>query len=427
MADKFQEKDLPYKKKMQFWGWVIVILLCFSLILSVFMNTKKTLQDRSGPEKKGDLAGQVSKSGLSNSAEKFQEGIERAIRHRRLRKGNETDGTEGQTQKKWQSAGFIEGNNQYDQGYEQNDIKNIRNKFKSSEMQRALNARNSKFNLTLASGQERGPAKTGRLTPVKNIETERQNITSEIERVRERIKKVQDGLLSGEQSLNKDPSSKVLKDKTIVGQPGSESGPKPGQKLIRTTTLINGVLDQTLMSDYTGSYRGLISHDVYDSTGSYVVIPKGSRIAGECLRISNVNEPIQARMGLTVKWIILPDGSRINLEKKGAALDQAGISAIKDDVNYHFFAQFMGVIAYSILGIETPYEGTGDNSDESFAGNLSESARKQFQPLASKYLNIVPTITLGIGTPLKVFLEDDIYVYPWSNLGKKLYEAVRTD
>jgi type IV secretion system protein VirB10 len=212
------------------------------------------------------------------------------------------------------------------------------------------------------------------------------------------------------------PAIAAADEPSTLGQPLAEARPKPGQKLIPTGTVISAVLDQNVVSDYAGSaYRFMIGHDVYDIDRKEILIPKGSRGVGKTLRITNVNEPIQARMGLTVNWIVLPDGKRISFEKHGV-LDREGIGAVADQVDYHFLAQFLGVAAYALLSHETSREGSGTANDNTFEGDLGQSARKQYAPLAQKYLSIVPTITLRPGTPLKIFLEDDVYAYPWKSL-----------
>ena len=146
---------------------------------------------------------------------------------------------------------------------------------------------------------------------------------------------------------------------------------------------------------------------------------------GRSLRITNVNEAIQSRMALVVRWLVLPDGKRISFEKRVAALDQAGVPALKDKVDYHFFSQFLGVAAYALLASSTSYEGSGWAEEKSFEGNLSQSLRQQFAPLAAKYINLVPTITLRKGTPLKIFIEDDIYAFPWDSISRRLFRVNR--
>jgi type IV secretion system protein VirB10 len=214
-------------------------------------------------------------------------------------------------------------------------------------------------------------------------------------------------------------ASKSRAGKT-VGQPASvKKGPAPGDAHIAVGTVGRAVLDQDVMSDYPGTWRGLIIDDIYDIEKRFIVIPKGTRLVGHAVRIQNINEPINARMGLLIEWFVLPDGSKISLDRS-SALDAAGIAAIKDKVNRHLVAQVMGVAAYAIVSSETSREGTGYMNDTTFEGDVGEGLRKQFAPLAQKYLNLVPTITLRSGTPIRVFIEDDIYAQPWGVVNEEL-------
>lgn len=210
-----------------------------------------------------------------------------------------------------------------------------------------------------------------------------------------------------------------------VGQPSANTGgvPLAGQQLLSTSTVIRAVLDQKVMSDYAnGPWRALVVDDVYDVTGQYILMPKGSRIEGKTVRITNVNEPIQARMGLVTRWAILPNGKRISFEKTAQALDAEGISAFKDEVDYHFIAQFLGVTAYAILSSETTRDSTNNNgqTNRTFRGDVSDAVRLQYASLASRYLTLVPTITLNPGLPMRIYIEDDLYITPWAKVDKNL-------
>lgn len=196
-----------------------------------------------------------------------------------------------------------------------------------------------------------------------------------------------------------------------------EELPQPGQKLLPVTAVIRAALDQKVMSDYTGPYRARVLDDVYDVSKRYILIPKGSTIDGRSLRIANVNEPIQARMAMTVNWIVLPNGHKIDFSRQ-YALDREGVAAIRDKVNRHFLAQFLGVAAYAVLTSESSRSGSGFNSDRTLSGDIGESARREFAPLAEKYLNLVPTITLRPGTPLRIYIAEELYIDPWSTVGE---------
>lgn len=201
----------------------------------------------------------------------------------------------------------------------------------------------------------------------------------------------------------------------VIGRASSEQplGPKVGQYLLSTGMVITAALDQRSISDYTGSYRCRIANDVYDVTKRFILIPKGAVCTGKSIRISNVNEPIQSRMGLNVEWVVLPDGRRISFKSQGM-LDHEGINAIKGKVDRHLFAQFLGVAAYALVAKDGSYN--TDNS-VSYEGRVDEGVRDKGGDIANKYLNLVPTIELDYGTPLRIFIEEEMYIYPWRRVG----------
>lgn len=302
------------------------------------------------------------------------------------------------------------------------DVDQVEASFKEAERRRALEARKVSFSMKKEKMLSRKVLGSGR-----NSELPKQ--------IEPRVKSLIAGLKENPEEVSEQtqPNLPDFSDFTrgdnksyhdYVGKPVSEGAPLQGQKLLSMATVIDAVLDQDVVSDYVGRVRMRIAKDVYDITDSYILIPKGCKVIGTCLRISNINEPIQARMGLTANWAILPDGKRISFEKSNV-LDRAGIHAIKDKVNRHFLAQFMGVMAYVALAGESSYEGSGANNDQTYEGEVGAVLRQQFANIASKYLSLVPTITLRSGTPIKIFLEDDLYVYPYKSVFDKFIRADR--
>ncbi|WP_172684014.1 TraB/TrbI/VirB10 family type IV secretion system protein [Desulfosarcina cetonica] len=443
-----KERDPNHRRKMQWFGAALVVLLCITLALSALKKPSLRLD---GGEQRKDLPIDVQRQ-HANSEDALQEQIRQ--KRRKLQRDLENGVTDPDAQmtreeriKAIRERHEAELKAQADEdarrvgGGHGNTATDILKEFRLQEKRRALMARRSSFgfkNVTTSASPslKQSTLKMGSA----GISDQRAMVNKQYAIAAQMLKNIQEGQEPGKginlsgllgqsaETENKEIHERELsaKDPTIVGQPASESEQQVGQKLIPTATVINGVLDKKIISDYPGPMRGLITRDVYDVTGSYVVIPKGSQFSGKDVRTSNVNEPIQARMGLLIRWIILPDGKRISMEKRSAGMDQEGVSAIKDKVNYHFVAQFLGVAAYAVLSSETTYEGTGTSNDKTFEGNLSESMREQFAPLAAKYLNLVPTITLNIGTPVNIFLEDDIYAYPWQSLSERVYHSNRS-
>lgn len=182
---------------------------------------------------------------------------------------------------------------------------------------------------------------------------------------------------------------------------------------------INAITTYTAISDYTGgTMKAMVTNDIYDATNSYMLAPKGSELIIKVIKASNVNEMLQNRLAFTVRWLVLPDGKRIDF-RKASVLDRMGTPAVEaDEVNYHVTAQILGVTAYALIGTKTSYEGTGDGN-ESFAGNFGEGARQQSNSIAQKYLQVVPTATIHAGAPIRIITEDEMFIKPW----KMLYES----
>ncbi len=186
--------------------------------------------------------------------------------------------------------------------------------------------------------------------------------------------------------------------------------------ILGTTTIIKAILTQKLISDYPGPFRGYVTHDVYDTKREYVLIPKGSVIHGEVLRISNVNEPISARVGYIIKSITRPDDTVIDMTSD-AAVDHEGVSGIEDQVNKHLFAQFMGVIAYALIGSEATGTQTGGlDGGFDYGDEVKRNTLDQFQPLAAKYLRLVPTITIKSGQIFNIFVEKPKKITPFRSI-----------
>lgn len=206
---------------------------------------------------------------------------------------------------------------------------------------------------------------------------------------------------------------------SVVGKARSEQAkPLPGQKLLPLTTVIRAALDQKVISDYVGPLRLLVVDDVYDVQRHHVLIPKGSKVLAQSLLIGNVNAPIQSRMGIAVKQMVLPNGTSIDFSRQ-AGLDREGIAAIKGSTDYHVLEQLLGVAAYALLSAGTSRQGSGIANDGSFEGEVGASARDQFRPLVARYLSLVPTITLEPGTPMRIFLQEEMWIAPWKAVGHR--------
>ncbi|WP_395398710.1 TrbI/VirB10 family protein (plasmid) [Pseudoduganella sp. UC29_106] len=187
--------------------------------------------------------------------------------------------------------------------------------------------------------------------------------------------------------------------------------------------LFSAVLDMDMVSDYAGNWWALLQRPVYDPSMTFVLFPAGTKIVGKSMRATGANENIQNRMGSVPLWAIRPDGKRIDF-KRTAGMDAAGVAALKDQVDRHFLAQFMGVAAYAIIGLGPSFSNYGaepNSSRDAFAREFTSRSRDAGRSFAEKFLNIVPTVRIRAGTPVKIFVEEDIYVTPWEKIDESHY------
>jgi len=253
---------------------------------------------------------------------------------------------------------------------------------------------------------------------------------STLTRLRQAIDRVRGGSGAG------DEASRYVRDLAgtqasgaIVGQTATarrERGDaqREGEYLVPVGTVMAAVLDIEVNSDWEGRWRALIARDIYDLNQDVILIPKGTRVLGSSARPKPVNEAINERMALIAQWLVLPNGARIDLSRS-AMLDGAGVAALEGDVNRHFLATLGGVAAYGVIGglaatraVRSTSNDTnlavsvlaGRDAGAEIAAGLADVGRR----VASRYLNLVPTIVVKPGTPMNVFLDDELFLRAWA-------------
>lgn len=212
-----------------------------------------------------------------------------------------------------------------------------------------------------------------------------------------------------------------------VSRDPAHSGPKDGESVVVTGSIISAVLDTDIISDYPGNSIAVVQRPFYDTAMENIIFPAGTKITLKNMRITSVNEIIQNRMAVIPQWIIRPDGKRIDF-KKATGMDSAGVAALQDQVDRHVLAQILGVGAYAILGLgpsTSNYGAEPNSSKDAFVREATSQSRNLGRAFAEKYLNIVPSITIRAGTPIKIFIEDDIFVTPWESVNAEHFRPVR--
>ena len=201
-------------------------------------------------------------------------------------------------------------------------------------------------------------------------------------------------------------------------------GPLPPVK-VSEGEFIDTVLTHRIVSDTEESpVVCSVSRDLIDDSGRFVVVPAGARMVG---RSQVVNYMGAARLFIRFERLILPGGHSISFpgsQRALAALDQTGALGAVTDVNRHWLLQFGTAIFVGVL------EGLGaaaQQHTDPYSGrayvieDTTDNFEKILNTIMQRYTNIVPTITVGQGYRMKVFLTEDILVSPYARVAERSY------
>lgn len=463
--NRVDEKPSTYKKKGQFYLMIafglVGLLLFINMIYNISTSTKKSTEEESKP---------AAAPAVNNDPDRFNQLVDsqRARQQKEQAKEPPKSAYDIQLNGKKSAEGNAQANNgdnnsdtgpsiSEEEKRKQKLINEVKARFEAQEVERALKARQTRYEDSNKSvpgissgGSSRRSSGSGgsNADRIADIDSQRSALQTRIRMMEAQQDK------SGDEVAQKMASARANVDaqmrdagkgvsstggvRNFGGGGGSSEGPTDeegnavvgypannrykasteGKIKLPTGAEINAITTYTAVSDFVGgSMKAMVTNDIMDASNSYILAPKGSTLMIKAVGASGVNQPIQNKMAFLVKWLVLPNGDRIDFSKQ-SVLDRMGSSGVAaDEVDYHITAQILGVAAYALIGTKTSYEGTGD-SKESFAGNFGSGARQQASGQAQKFLNIVPTKTLHAGQPIRILIEDEMYIKPW----KTLYE-----
>ena len=175
---------------------------------------------------------------------------------------------------------------------------------------------------------------------------------------------------------------------------------------------IPAVMEQALNSDLPGELKALVTSNVYDTaSGSYVLIPQGSRLVGE------YNSQLgYGQDGVQVVWsrVIYPDGSSVDLNGM-IGQDMAGFSGFRDKIDHHYkrlvgfavltsmFAAASGIAQNRNRSVLT-YPSSADVAENSVGQQVSDLGSQ----ITRRNLNVQPTIKIPVGYRFNVRVNRDI-------------------
>lgn len=215
-------------------------------------------------------------------------------------------------------------------------------------------------------------------------------------------------------ALGNTPDGNDQANKRAFLQVGQRTQTASGERLtelvspyvLQAGSIIPAALITGIRSDLPGQITAQVTQNVYDSpTGRFLLIPQGARLIGEY--DSGVSSG-QSRVLLAWDRLILSDGRSILLDRQPGA-DPAGMAGLQDKTNYHWGAMMKAAMISTVLSIGTELADDSDNMlvralREGGQDTLSQTGRQ----LVQKQMNIVPTITIRPGFPLRVIVTRDL-------------------
>ena len=188
-----------------------------------------------------------------------------------------------------------------------------------------------------------------------------------------------------------------------TAEPGVMVTPEdlPGWERVPEGSFLEAVLLTQLSGEFPGPVLAMVSVPLYSADRQRVLIPRGTRVVGTAQAVDNRD---QSRLAVSFHRLLLPSGSWIDLEFAG--LNQAGESALRDEVNRHYFSTFaaagaVGALSGLTLAGATPYglqAGVGQG-----LGNSATS-------VLDRFLNRMPTVTVRAGHRLRIWFTSDVLV-----------------
>jgi type IV secretion system protein VirB10 len=190
--------------------------------------------------------------------------------------------------------------------------------------------------------------------------------------------------------------------------------PAASPYIIQAGTIIPAALITGIESDLPGQITAQVTENVYDSpTGQYLLIPQGSRLIGA---YNSEVAYAQTRVQLIWTRLILPNGQSITLDNQPGA-DTQGYSGLQDGVNNHWGSLFEAALLSTFLsvGAEAGTSNQENNLIQAIRSGAANSLNQTGQQVVERELNIQPTLTIRPGFPVRVLVNRDLALAPYSN------------
>jgi len=186
---------------------------------------------------------------------------------------------------------------------------------------------------------------------------------------------------------------------------------------LKAGSVIPGALVTAINTDLPGEVIGEVTQNVYDSvTGNYLLIPQGSRLLGTYQSLVSNG---QNRALLVWQRLIYPNGNSIVLDGMPGT-DQTGQAGLADKVDYHLgklaeATALTTALAYAGNLARNPQSTSGNGNQDVVGDSVAQQANRIGEKIIDRQLDLQPTITIRSGWPLRVLVNKDMLLVPYTD------------
>ena len=185
---------------------------------------------------------------------------------------------------------------------------------------------------------------------------------------------------------------------------------------LKAGSVIPAALLTAINTDLPGEVIGQVTENVYDSaTGKYLLIPQGARLLGKYQSLVTNG---QNRALLVWQRLIYPNGDSIVLDGM-PGVDESGMAGLSDKVDYHAVKLAESValttaLAYAGNLARDPKSSSGYGGSDVVGDSVAQQANRIGEKIIDRQLDVQPTITVRAGWPLRVLVNKDLVLAPYS-------------
>lgn len=199
----------------------------------------------------------------------------------------------------------------------------------------------------------------------------------------------------------------------------------PTKYQILAGTIIPVTLTSAINSESAGQVLAQVRQNIYDTaTGKYLLIPRGSKVIGE-YDVRSIHHG-QDRIFVNFTRIMRNDGTSMQIDKF-SAVDGQGSTGLKGDTNNHWgevigtavlsglLSAGAGYAAYKVSNRDANRTTATTQPLQDLITTGAKGVTQVPDKMASRALDMKPTITVPINTPFNIFIKKDMQLTPYND------------